>query len=90
MDNLRAAFAWSRERADDKVALGLASSLQPVWSMRGRVQEGLNWLSAALPAKAHKAATHRLRACGLPQTPPGDLFQGVCRRRIGRGRFILR
>ncbi|WP_286137352.1 LuxR family transcriptional regulator [Mycobacterium sp. IS-3022] len=48
IDNLRAAFAWSRERADDRLALALASSLQPVWSTRGRVQEGLNWLSAAL------------------------------------------
>ena len=48
MDNLRAAFAWSRERADDELALALASSLQPLWLTRGRVQEGLNWLSAAL------------------------------------------
>ncbi len=48
MDNLRAAFTWSRERADDELALALASSLQPLWLTRGRVQEGLNWLSAAL------------------------------------------
>jgi predicted ATPase/class 3 adenylate cyclase/DNA-binding NarL/FixJ family response regulator len=48
MDNLRAAFVWSRERADGVLALALASSLQPVWLTRGRVQEGLSWLSAAL------------------------------------------
>ncbi len=48
MDNLRAAFAWSRERADTELALALASSLQPLWLSRGRMQEGLNWLSAAL------------------------------------------
>ena len=48
IDNLRAAFDWSRERADDSSALALASSLQPLWSTRGRVQEGLNWFTAAL------------------------------------------
>ena len=35
MDNLRAAFAWSRERADDELALALASSLQPLWLSAG-------------------------------------------------------
>jgi predicted ATPase/class 3 adenylate cyclase/DNA-binding CsgD family transcriptional regulator len=48
IDNLRAAFVWSRERADDELTLALASSLQPLWLRRGRMQEGLNWLSAAL------------------------------------------
>ena len=31
IDNLRAAFAWSRENADVELALALASSLQPLW-----------------------------------------------------------
>ena len=31
IDNLRAAFAWSRENADAELALTLASSLQPLW-----------------------------------------------------------
>lgn len=48
MDNLRAAFAWSRENSDTESALTLASSLQPLWLTRGRIQEGLNWLGAAL------------------------------------------
>jgi predicted ATPase/class 3 adenylate cyclase/DNA-binding NarL/FixJ family response regulator len=65
IDNLRAAFVWSRERADDELALALASSLQPLWSTRGRVQEGLNWLSAALagdsPLSADASAA-RVRA----------------------------
>ena len=48
IDNLRTAFAWSRERSDIELALTLASALQPLWLSRGRIQEGLNWLSAAL------------------------------------------
>ncbi len=48
IDNLRAAFAWSRENSDAELALRLASSLQPLWLTRGRIQEGLNWLDAAL------------------------------------------
>jgi predicted ATPase/class 3 adenylate cyclase/DNA-binding CsgD family transcriptional regulator len=65
IDNLRAAFAWSRERADDELALALASSLQPLWWTRGRVQEGLNWLSAALAADSQQSAdgsVERVRA----------------------------
>ncbi len=56
MDNLRAAFAWSRERADAELALALASSLQPLWLTRGRMQEGLNWLSAALAGDSPQSA----------------------------------
>jgi len=37
IDNLRAAFAWSRENSDIELALALASSLQPLWLSRGRV-----------------------------------------------------
>jgi predicted ATPase/class 3 adenylate cyclase/DNA-binding CsgD family transcriptional regulator len=48
IDNLRAAFAWSRENSDIELALVLASSLQPLWQTRGRVREGLAWLDAAL------------------------------------------
>jgi predicted ATPase len=46
--NLRAAFGWSRENADTEQALQLASSLQPLWLARGRIQEGLTWFDAAL------------------------------------------
>jgi predicted ATPase/class 3 adenylate cyclase/DNA-binding CsgD family transcriptional regulator len=66
MDNLRAAFTWSRERADDELTLALASSLQPVWLTRGRIQEGLNWLSTALACDSPQSAdtsAARVRAC---------------------------
>jgi predicted ATPase/class 3 adenylate cyclase/DNA-binding CsgD family transcriptional regulator len=48
IDNLRAAFAWSRENSDVELALTLASSLQPLWQARGRLREGLTWFDAAL------------------------------------------
>jgi predicted ATPase len=48
IDNLRAAFAWSRENSDTERALILASSLQPLWLARGRVREGLAWFDAAV------------------------------------------
>ncbi len=48
IDNLRAAFGWSRESGDVELALALASSLQPLWQARGRLREGLTWLDAAL------------------------------------------
>jgi predicted ATPase len=49
IDNLRAAFAWSRENLDVELALRIASSLQPLWLTRGRVREGLSWIDAARP-----------------------------------------
>ena len=48
IDNLRAAFAWSRESSEIDQALRLASSLEPVWVARGRLREGLSWFDAAL------------------------------------------
>ena len=56
IDNLRAAFAWSRENSDIELALALASSLQPLWLARGRIREGLAWFDAALAdLNAHQA-----------------------------------
>ena len=46
MDNLRGAFGWSIETGDLGGALELASSLQPLWLSRGRIQEGLAWFDA--------------------------------------------
>jgi predicted ATPase/class 3 adenylate cyclase/DNA-binding CsgD family transcriptional regulator len=43
IDNLRAAFTWSRENSDIELALTLASSLQPLWLARGRLREGRAW-----------------------------------------------
>jgi predicted ATPase/class 3 adenylate cyclase/DNA-binding NarL/FixJ family response regulator len=48
IDNLRAAFAWSRENSDNELALALASSLQPLWLGRGRLREGRTWFDTAL------------------------------------------
>jgi predicted ATPase/class 3 adenylate cyclase/DNA-binding CsgD family transcriptional regulator len=55
IDNLRAAFGWSRENSDIELALTLASALQPLWQARGRFREGLAWFDAAL---ADLAAQH--------------------------------
>ena len=48
IDNLRAAFGWSRENSGIELALRLASSLQLLWLTRGRVREGLAWFDTAL------------------------------------------
>ncbi|MGN6335231.1 ATP-binding protein, partial [Mycobacterium sp.] len=48
IDNLRAAFAWSRENSDTDSALELATSLQPLWLSRGRLKEGSDWLDLGL------------------------------------------
>jgi len=66
IDNLRAAFGWSRENSDVELALALACSLQPLWYARGRIREGLAWLDAALSddnaLHAEVAAAVRVRA----------------------------
>jgi predicted ATPase/DNA-binding CsgD family transcriptional regulator len=48
IDNLRAAFTWSRDNADNERALQLASAMQPFWLARSRVIEGLAWFGAVL------------------------------------------
>jgi predicted ATPase/class 3 adenylate cyclase/DNA-binding CsgD family transcriptional regulator len=48
IDNLRAAFAWSRDNSDIEQALVLSSSLQTLWLARGRIREGWAWFDAAL------------------------------------------
>ncbi|WP_285030912.1 LuxR family transcriptional regulator [Mycolicibacterium sp. lyk4-40-TYG-92] len=48
VDNLRAAFAWSREQAQIEPALALASSLQRLWFGRGRLREGMSWFDSIL------------------------------------------
>jgi predicted ATPase/class 3 adenylate cyclase/DNA-binding CsgD family transcriptional regulator len=44
IDNLRSAFGWSLENADFHRAMALASSLQPLWTSRGRMREGQAWI----------------------------------------------
>jgi predicted ATPase/class 3 adenylate cyclase/DNA-binding CsgD family transcriptional regulator len=46
IDNLRAAFGYSREHSDIEPALALVSSLQPLWQQG--IREGLAWFDAAL------------------------------------------
>ena len=85
IDNLRAAFGWSRENSDIELALALASSLQPLWLARGRLREGLAWFDAALtdrdaqhpevaPAVRARALADRamLDACGGRRRQPGS------------------
>jgi predicted ATPase/class 3 adenylate cyclase/DNA-binding CsgD family transcriptional regulator len=65
IDNLRAAFGWSRENADPDLALALASSLQPLWLTRGRIREGKAWFDAVLsddPDHVEVVAAARARA----------------------------
>lgn len=64
MDNVRAAFAWSREIGDVDTALNVASSLQLLWLTRGRIQEGLDWLTSALDDGGAQAAP-RVRASAI-------------------------
>ena len=52
IDNLRTAFAWCREGGDIDLALTLAASLLPLWVTRRRMQEGVDWLDAALADEA--------------------------------------
>jgi predicted ATPase/DNA-binding CsgD family transcriptional regulator len=65
IDNLRAAFAWSRERSEHEVALVLASSLQPLWLATGRVHEGLAWLDAVLTNDSSTDVAPAVRAGAL-------------------------
>src|SRR5947209_11977417 len=46
IDNLRAAYAWSRENGDAELALALASSLTPLW--QPRPAEGVAWFDMVL------------------------------------------
>ena len=63
IDNLRAAFAWSRDGSDNNLALTLASSLLPLWLSRGLMQEGLNGFSPRLPMQTRMASRRRQRGC---------------------------
>jgi len=53
-NNLRAALTWALATGDSTTALRLCGTLQWLWSRRGHVQEGKQWLekSLAIPATA--------------------------------------
>jgi predicted ATPase/class 3 adenylate cyclase/DNA-binding CsgD family transcriptional regulator len=46
IDNLRGAFAWSREQSETEATLLLATSLHPLWLARGRLREGCTWFDS--------------------------------------------
>ena len=83
IDNLRAAFAWSRENGDMDLALQLASSLQPLWLTRGRLREGLNWIDEALadPDTVDCEVTPAVLARTLADAALLDGWVGVPQRR---------
>jgi predicted ATPase/class 3 adenylate cyclase/DNA-binding CsgD family transcriptional regulator len=78
IDNLRAAFGWSRETSDVEMALALASSLQLLWQARGRLREGLTWFDNALTdLDAHHAGvTPAVRARALADRATLGLWAG--------------
>jgi predicted ATPase/class 3 adenylate cyclase/DNA-binding CsgD family transcriptional regulator len=79
IDNLRAAFAWSRENSAIELALTLASSLQPLWLARGRVREGLTWFDTVLTQEVAQDAevAAAVRAGALADTAVLYLSSGA-------------
>nr|WP_041311356.1 LuxR family transcriptional regulator [Mycobacterium sp. JS623] len=79
MDNLRSAFGWSAETGDIGRALELASSLQPLWLTRGRIQEGLAWFDAILSGEnaIHIEVAPAVRGRALADKAVLDEFVGV-------------
>ena len=82
IDNLRAAFGWSRENSDVELALALASSLQPLWLGRGRIREGLAWFDATLADVSENNAQDpgvaaAVRARALADMAVLDAYRGV-------------
>ncbi|HZC91613.1 MAG TPA: LuxR C-terminal-related transcriptional regulator [Mycobacterium sp.] len=79
IDNLRAAFGWSRENSEVELVLALASSLQPLWQARGRLREGLTWFDAALTdlEAHHPGVTPAVRARALADMATLGLWAGA-------------
>ncbi len=61
IDNLRAAFAWSRQHGELELAARLASALLPLW-IHSRTLEGLAWFNAVLAVGDAMAPGARARA----------------------------
>jgi predicted ATPase/class 3 adenylate cyclase/DNA-binding CsgD family transcriptional regulator len=79
IDNLRAAFGWSRENSDVELALALASSLQPLWQARGRLREGLTCFDTALAdlEAQHPEVAAAVRARALADRATLGLWAGA-------------
>lgn len=62
-DNLRGALAWALQHVDrNSEGLGLASSLQHFWYLRGYFREGREWLDAFLSREAGAPSLAYLKA----------------------------
>jgi predicted ATPase/class 3 adenylate cyclase/DNA-binding CsgD family transcriptional regulator len=77
MDNLRSAFGWSAETGDIGRALELASSLQPLWLSRGRIQEGLAWFDAILTDESPIDVAAPVRARALADKAVLDAWVNI-------------
>jgi len=79
IDNLRAAFGWSRENSAIELALTLASSLQPLWQARGRIREGRAWFDTALADldAQHPEVAAAVRARALADKAVLDTWAGA-------------
>jgi len=79
LDNLRAAFGWSRENSDIELALTLASSLQPLWQARGRLREGLTWFDTSLAEDntQHPEVAPAVRARALADSAVLGIWAGA-------------
>ena len=82
IDNLRAAFGWSRENSEVELALALASSLQPLWQARGRIREGRAWFDTALADldAQHPGVAAAVRARALADQAVLDTWAGAAAR----------
>ena len=78
IDNLRAAFGWSRENSDIELALALASSLQPLWLGAGP-HPGRAGLVRRRPRRSGRAAPRG----GARGAGPGARRQGPTRHYVG-------
>ncbi|KZS67700.1 hypothetical protein LTS72_07585 [Mycobacterium ostraviense] len=67
IDNLRAAFTWSRESGDLDTALQLILSSRPLWLRGGRVEAALAGLSAILADEDHSAIAPAVWAGAVAQ-----------------------
>jgi predicted ATPase/DNA-binding CsgD family transcriptional regulator len=81
IDNLRAAFTWSRENSELETALRLVSSLQQFWMARARFREGLAGFEAVLtdercsqvaPAVSIRAVADQTTLAGWAGVPTSE------------------
>ncbi|HET9661411.1 MAG TPA: LuxR C-terminal-related transcriptional regulator [Thermomicrobiales bacterium] len=65
-DNFRAALTWAEANDPHDAFLDLVSALEPYWALRGKLQEGRQWLERALPVSEDAPLLMRartVRAC---------------------------